>query len=183
MIYPFIKNVNGTVRYVSGNFVLTGVKKLGPRALTHFCCRNTSGNFTVSFPDLEEVGSHACDSGLAVSKCVGVSFPKLKIIREYGFFRMFYNLYSQLGSTLTFPELTTVYDKAFNQAFSTTYITELNFPKLTTVTNNAFYGMMSGHSRSTIIHFPENMQSTIEALNQYPTFGGSSSYISCAFDL
>lgn len=185
VIYPFIKNVNGRLMFCSGDLVLAGVKKLGKRALSHFCCRNnTNGNFTVSFPDLEEIGERAFDSGLAVSKCTNVSFPKLKIVRYQGFFRMFYQLSYFTQATLNFPELTTVDDNAFEEAFSyTSKITTINFPKVTNLTSKSFYNMMRYHSYSISIHFPSNMQSTISSLSQYPTFGGSSSYIKCYFDL
>ena len=93
VIYPFIKNVNGRLMFCSGDLVFAGVKKLGKRALSHFCCRNnTNGNFTVSFPDLEEIGERAFDSGLAVSRCTSVSFPKLKIVRYQGLFSRIFRI-------------------------------------------------------------------------------------------
>ena len=96
---------------------------------------------------------------------------------------MFYDLYNNLGSTIEFPELTTLEDNAFEEGFPRTYISNIRFPKYANVTSNSLYNMMYSHSTSTVIHFPANMQSVISSLSQYPYFGGSSSYISCAFDL
>jgi hypothetical protein len=45
--------------------------------------------------------------------------------------------------------------------------------------------MMSstGTSVTHTIHFPSNMETTISTLTTYPLFGGTSGYVTLAFDL
>ena len=68
-------------------------------------------------------------------------------------------------------------------------LTDVYFPALTTTSFgsrvNQFFSMMSstGTNVTHTLHFPSNLESTIQGLQGYPTFGGTSGYVVCAFDL
>ena len=64
---------------------------------------------------------------------------------------------------------------------SRTSLKTLSFPSLKTInTNNSFSAIISGRWNFTI-HFPSNMESTVQGLTGYPNFGGYNTTI--LFDL
>ena len=71
-----------------------------------------------------------------------------------------------------------------------TGLTDVYFRALTTSSfgtsyTNQFSNMMqsTGTTTTHTLHFPSNLQSTISSLSGYPTFGGTSGYVTLAFDL
>jgi hypothetical protein len=70
-----------------------------------------------------------------------------------------------------------------------TALTTVSFPALTTSSFgsyiNQFTNMLklTGNTVTHTLHFPSNLESTIQGLTGYPLFGGISGYVVCAFDL
>ena len=86
--------------------------------------------------------------------------------------------------------LTTLNYRGLSYAFQyCTELTDIYFRALTTSSFgsyvNQFGSMMygTGTSKTHIIHFPSNMESTISGLDGYPLFGGTTGYVVLAFDL
>jgi hypothetical protein len=77
----------------------------------------------------------------------------------------------------------------YNTFSGCTGLTDVYFNALKTTSfsssTNPFSGMLSntGKTKTHKLHFPSNLQSTIAGLSGYPTFGGSSGYVTLAFDL
>ena len=70
-----------------------------------------------------------------------------------------------------------------------TGLTSVSFPALTTTSfgsyKNQFLNMMldTGTATTHTIHFPSNLEATIQGLDGYPRFAGSSPFVVLAFDL
>jgi len=98
-------------------------------------------------------------------------------------------------TSVNLSSLTTVSGStAMNGTFySCKNLSTLSFPALTTTSfgsyTNQFSNMFNSSTGSTsstsglTVHFPSNLQATIQGLDGYPTFGGSASLITLAFDL
>lgn len=92
--------------------------------------------------------------------------------------------------TVDFKSLTILTNGALAGAFgSCTELTDIYFRALKTTSFgsflNQFNGLMTGTGTTTThtIHFPSNLESTIQGLQGYPLFGGSSGYVVLTFDL
>lgn len=94
-------------------------------------------------------------------------------------------------ATVTFSALTTLSGSyAIRYGFNgCTSIKDVYFPALTTnsfgTRVNQFQNLLNS-TRSTIthtLHFPSNLESKISSLTGYPTFGGTSGYVTLLFDL
>lgn len=120
---------------------------------------------SVSFLNLTTIsGSSGC--GQMLSNCTALtsaSFPNLKIISgAYG---------------------------CSNMLSGCTALTDVYFSALTTTSfgsvKNQFSSMMNntGTAVTHTLHFPSNLESTIQGLIGYPLFGGTSGYVVLAFDL
>lgn len=92
---------------------------------------------------------------------------------------------------VSFQALTTINSSgALASAFAQcTGITNVYFNSLTTTSfgsiKNQFNSLLAttGKTVTHTLHFPSNLQSKISTLTGYPTFGGTSGYVVCAFDL
>ena len=77
----------------------------------------------------------------------------------------------------------------YNAFVGCTAITDVYFPALTTssfgIYKNQFNNMMqdTGSTVTHTLHFPSNLESTIQGLTGYPLFGGTSGYVVLSFDL
>lgn len=162
---------------------------------------NCSSLTSVSFPALIEIGASgafSCFSGC--SSLASVSFPVLEIIGGSSFSSCFYGC-SNLVS-ITFPALTTLGAFAFGSAGMTSYscfngcskLASVSFPALTTRSfgeyTNQFSALFDTNTASVsgecIVHFPSNLESTIQGLTGYPYFiarNGTNTRITLAFDL
>ena len=131
------------------------------------------------------------------SQLANVNFSKLTTIESgTGMFSngamdtCFYNC-SAL-STIDFPLLSDLtnggraFQSAFNQCRN---ITDIYFRALTTTSfgskTDQFQMMMinTQTSKTHTIHFPSNLESTIQGLSGYPLFNGTNGYVTLAFDL
>ena len=92
---------------------------------------------------------------------------------------------------ISFPNLSILNgDGILSQAFRVcTSLTDIYFNALTTTSFgsyiNQFSGMLynTGNKITHTLHFPVNVESTIQGLTGYPLFGGTSGYVVGAFDL
>lgn len=105
------------------------------------------------------------------------------------FYEAFYNC--KKFETIRFTNLSTINSSGcFNSCFGgCTGIKDIYFNSLTSSSfgnyTNQFNNMLSNTGTSVVhnIHFPSSLQSTIESLSGYPTFGGTSGYVTVLFDL
>lgn len=94
-------------------------------------------------------------------------------------------------TSISFPKLTNIkYGVVCKRMFyGCSALTDVYFNALTTTSFgsvvNQFRNMMggTGNSITHTLHFPNNLESKIQNLTGYPTFGGSSGYVVLAFDL
>lgn len=147
---------------------------------------------SVSFPKLTTIsGTSAMQYAFnSCSKCTSYDFSKLATITaEYAFARAFN--YNQILTRIDFPALSSmavanVFQYGFN---SSTALEDIYFNALTTTSfgnvKSQFTNMMqnTGTNTTHTIHFPSNIESQVQALTGYPLFGGTSGYVTLAFDL
>ena len=118
-----------------------------------------------------------------------VDLSALTSVGFYGLSNAFYNCTGLTSVDLS--ALTTVSSgNGLSNAFrSCTGLTDIYFRALTTSSfgsnKNQFSNMMqnTGTTTTHTLHFPSNLQSTISGLTGYPNFGGTSGYVTLAFDL
>ena len=125
-----------------------------------------TGLTSISFPKLTTV-SGSTGSSYILRECSNlekVYFPKLTTVTGNGAF---------LGAFFRCTALTDIY---FNSLKTSSFGSSIV---------NQFNSMMSGTGTSVVhtLHFPSNLQSTISGLTSYPNFGGTSGYVTLAFDL
>ena len=118
-----------------------------------------------------------------------LEFPALTTITGN---EVFYGTFGGASlKTLRFPVLTSLTGSStFNGAFEfANYIENIYFNALTTTSFGTRINQLSGIFNYTrnynthTIHFPSNLESTIQGLSGYPNFGGTSGYVILAFDL
>lgn len=97
---------------------------------------------------------------------------------------------SSLTSVASFDKLKTLKRSAmFSFASGCILLEDVYFPALTTSSfvdaTNQFSNFWNntGTTKTHTMHFPSNLQTTIQGLSGYPNFGGTSGYVVLAFDL
>ena len=146
---------------------------------------------TYSLPSgVTEIGNSGFSSSFwGCTSLTSVDFITVTTVGDNGFGSAFRGCTSL--QSISFPALTTIGTQGFNSAFgSCQNLTSISFPSLTTssfvgTNKNYFSNMMlqTGTSTTHTIHFPSNLESTVQGLNGYPLFGGTSGSVVCAFDL
>ena len=131
-----------------------------------YCFYGCTALTSVLLPELTTISGNSgmtnCFQGCKA--LTSVSFPKLTTIS--GSNGMLYCFQGCKALTsVSFPALTTT-------SFGSSYTNQFNNMLFSTDTNVT-------HT----IHFPSNLQTTISGLTGYPTFGGTSGYVTLAFDL
>lgn len=165
---PSYQVVNGVAK--RRELVLTGNEFSGITLVDKFglmgmftSASNVSG--LLSFPDLEEVKERGLGSFLNLASSgdgqTGVTtarFPKLKKLGRYGI------------------------QNAFNGCI---HIEHIYFNSIVNAGTNAFMNMLISTGTNTVhtLHFPSNFQTAITSQTGYPTFGGTSGYVTLSFDL
>ena len=94
-------------------------------------------------------------------------------------------------TSITLSSLTTISGNSACQNMFTGCVNlqSVSYPALTTNAFGSFVtqfqNMMTntGSTTTHTLHFPSNLQTVISGLTGYPTFGGTSGYVVCAFDL
>lgn len=144
----------------------------------------------VNLSSLKTIGSH----GLyyAFRGCVLLTSINLSSLVSVSSNGLAYAFWGNTSLTnMNFPSLSSITGtNALNGAFtSCTSLKNIYFPALTTTSFgsyvNQFNNMMNstGSTTTHTIHFPSNLSSTISGLTGYPLFGGTSGYVTLAFDL
>mgnify|MGYP003289368868 CR=1 FL=1 len=164
---------------------LTSVSTYGFYGAFYIC----SGLTSIDLSSLTSVGSSGLYSAFSsCTKLTSVNFPSLTSIDGSGLSNVFSSC-TELKS-VSFPALTSIGGSGLYYAFSyCSKITDVYFNSLTTTSfgsyTDQFQNMLSSTGRTVThtLHFPSNLQSTIQGLTGYPTFSGTSGYVVCAFDL
>lgn len=150
---------------------------------------------SVSFPVLATSNS-AEVFNRAFAGCIRlktISFPSLATT-EYAVFR--YSFSGSALETIDFASLNAVGKTkgyGFNYAFTgCNTLQSISFPALktdsfgTSYTNqfqDMFDSITAQTSGNVVVHFPSNLETTIQGLTGYPLFGGTSGRITLSFDL
>ena len=185
-------NANGVLQLPTeqSDLVFTGVKDVANFGL-HYRFMRTKVK-SASFPSLTTIsGSSACY--FMLYSCIAltsVSFPSLTTISGINACQNMLSYCTSLTS-VSFPKLTTISgsNACGNMLQNCQALTDVYFPALTTTSFssrvNQFNMMMSGTGANVThtLHFPSNLESKIQTLTGYPTFGGTSGYVVLAFDL
>lgn len=188
---------------VDNTFICAPYKCYGNQNITSFSAPNVTdvsmpfcfGYCTLlttvsTFDGLTSVGTRAlqaCFTG-CTSLTTAPTFANLKSIGHFGLGSCFSSCASL--TSVSFPSLTTIGESGLSSCFTVcTSLQSISFPSLTTQSfgsyTNQFGNMLSstGTSVTHTIHFPSNLESTIQGLSGYPNFGGTSGYVTLAFDL
>ena len=112
-------------------------------------------------------------------------------VKDVANFGLYYRFIRTEVKSASFPSLTTISGiiACYYMFNNCTALTDVYFPALTTTSFssrvNQFNMMMSGTGANVThtLHFPSNLESKIQTLTGYPTFGGTSGYVVLAFDL
>lgn len=163
-----------------------------PREIVNNTYQMPSSNFNYVLPSgAKNLGIYALFSAFyGCTGIVSVNMDALETCNTTSAMQSCFILCSNLV-TASFASLRQIYGaNALNTAFAyCTKIENIYFNALTTssfsTTKSQFSQMMQG-TGSTVthtIHFPSNLESTIQTLTGYPLFGGTSGKVVLSFDL
>ena len=127
----------------------------------------------------------------AFGSCFSLTSVNLSSLVSVDYNALSYAFYHCEGLTsISFPSLNSIGDSGLSSAFQyCTGLTDIYFNALKTTSfgnyTSQFNNMMSytGKKKNHTLHFPSNLSSTITGLTGYPNFGGTSGYVTLAFDL
>lgn len=157
-------NVYSLYRTFAGTQVqtvdLSGLKTLpgGSQNELSYCFYNCHSLTSVDLSGLEETGGTSSTQGHFNNTFTGTAI-----------------------TTLTFTSLHTIGQYSFPQMINGLTGVVIYFPAVTTFGHNRSLQNMCGGATNTTVHFPSNVQSAVEALNGYPSFGGTNTTL--LFDL
>lgn len=145
---------------------------------------------SVDLSSLTSVSSNGLYSTFSnCTRLTSVTLPALTTVTgSDAFYDTFYNC---TGLTkVYFSSLSSILGRGFYYAFrGCTGLTDVYFNSLTTsgfgTYNTQFRDMLysTGSTTTHTLHFPSNLETTIQGLTGYPTFGGNSGYVVLSFDL
>ena len=151
-----------------------------------------TGITSVSLPKLTTVsGKSGCESMFGrCTALTSVSLPELTTVSGNSGCSSMFTRCTALTS-VSLPKLTTISGSSGCNSMVNycTALTDVYFNALTTTSfgtyTNQFVNMLqqTGSSVTHTLHFPSNLESTIQGLDGYPNFGGSSSRVVLAYDL
>lgn len=145
------------------NIDLSSLTTVGERGF-NYAFQSCSANLeSITLSSLTDVGYYGFN--YAFQSCQALKTVNLTSLSTIGGYGLYYAFISCSG-------LENVY---FNSLTTNTFSTD----------RTQFQGMLqsTGSSKTHILHFPSNLQTTIQSLNGYPNFGGTSGYVTLAFDL
>lgn len=141
------------------------------------------------FLDITEITANGLDSVFVHCGLTGVlNMSALTTIGVGGLYNTF--AYCSGITSVNFASLATVGSLGLSETFSyCTALTDIYFDSLTTTSfgtdtdqfDNMLLGTGTGVTHT--LHFPSNLETTIQGLSGYPNFGGNSGYVTLAFDL
>ncbi|MBQ5900273.1 MAG: leucine-rich repeat domain-containing protein [Clostridia bacterium] len=151
-----------------------------------------TGLTSIDLSSLTTVSGSNCFD-YAFNDCTGLTSVDLSSLTTVSGSSCFSNAFRKCTglTNIDLSSLTTVSGSScFSNAFrNCTGLTDIYFRALTTssfgTNTNQFTNLMqqTGTSVTHTLHFPSNMQATIQTLSGYPLFGGTSGYLTLAFDL
>ena len=158
-------------------------------------CYNATNLTNISVPKLKSIGRNGLYSAFFGTSITEITFPELTtLVGAY----CLYTAFSSCSSlrTVRFPKLTDL-TSATSQALGTVFtiataLEDVYFNALTTSSFGSsadaltvFNNMVrnTGTDVTHTLHFPSNLESTIQGLTGYPLFGGTSGYVVLAYDL
>lgn len=197
---------SGSLKTISGNTALgnaflqtqiTDTALSSLERITNTAAMNGtfSGCGLLSSPGLDSLQEVSSTNGMSscFSNCrgmVNIEFPELQIVSgTNGLYQVLLGC-SNLVS-VSFPKLHTITgSSALTQALmSCTKLEHVYFNALTTTSfgsiKNQFGSMLqaTGTTVTHTLHFPSNLEPTIQGLQGYPLFGGTAGSVVLAFDL
>lgn len=171
---------------LTGSVIFSNVTDIGMYGLSQ-TFRSCTGISSASFPLLKTVDTSGLYHAFSYdSSITSVDFSSLEEIESNGFSNTFR---SCTGLTIVrFPALKYLYQGFVDTFYGCTALTDVYFNALTTNSLgsvNEFANMLrsTGTSVTHTLHFPSNMTTVIQSLPNYPLFGGTSGYVTLAFDL
>ena len=184
---------------LTGTLDLSSITSIGNRGL-NYAFNGCTGLTSIDLSSLINVGEYGLQ--YAFYNCAGltsIDLSSLKTINLYGCDHSFF------GTKLTnvyFTSLETIYDLPMTGNSGGLYyafggcknLSDIYFNSLKTTSfviygagsnKNHFYQMLNSTGTTTThtLHFPSNLESTIQGLTGYPNFGGTSGYVTLSFDL
>ena len=148
-----------------------------PCASMFYMCGNLT---SVSFPELEELGSSNCVRQMFSSTAIEeVSFPKLIKLASSSMNGMF--SYANSLRTLRFDALKSL-SNSDSVVFNQTKNLNVYFPSLETIDVDAFKFSGTGATNLTY-HFKAGMESVVQGLTNYPLFNATSGNLTIVYDL
>lgn len=167
---------------------LSSLSSIGDRGL-YAVFYGCTGLTSIDLSSLSSVDSRGLE--YAFRGCTGltsVDLSSLSSVGDRGLYEAFYSCY--VLTSVDLSSVSSIGDRGLYDAFySCTGLTDVYFNSLTTTSfgsyRNQFQYMLNGTGTTTIhtLHFPSNLSSTISGLTGYPTFGGTSGYVTLSFDL
>lgn len=150
-------------------------------------CSKLTGVDLSSLTTIDDNGLSSAFQGCSLLASVNLS--SLISVGTNGLNYGFYNC-SGLTGTVNLTSLTNIGSNGFSYAFrGCKGLTDIYFNSLTTASfgsyTSQFNNMLSstGSTTTHTLHFPSNLSSKISTLTGYPTFGGTSGYVTLSFDL
>jgi hypothetical protein len=141
------------------------------------------------FLDITEINANGLSNAFVHCGLTGVlNMSALTTIGNGGLYNTF--AYCSGITSVNFANLATVGSLGLSETFSyCSALTDVYFNALTTTSfgtdtdqfDNMLLGTGTGVAHT--LHFPSNLETTIQGLSGYPNFGGASGYVTLAFDL
>ena len=145
---------------LTGNLDLSALTTVGQYGLSH--AFSSPGLTSVNLSSLTTVGNNGLNTAFNACGFTSVNLSSLTTVGQYGLSYAFVNC----------TALENVY---FNSLTTTSFGSSTN--QFSYMLNN------TGTTVTHTLHFPSNLESTIQGLTGYPNFGGTSGYVTLAFDL
>lgn len=140
---------------------------------------NTRISGTLNLSKLEVIKDNSMHNAFGITDITGVNLDNLCVVGTGGCGSIFYNCSNlttvNLKSLKTITEYFSIFDTCSN-------LTDIYFPALYSIGPDGF-GDYGWRNDTCTVHFPSNMQSTIESLNGYSSSFGGAAGISFVYDL
>ena len=171
---------------------LSSLTTLSNTGSFYSACESCISLTSIDLSSLTTVSGSNCFDN-AFRDCPRLTSVNLSSLATVSGNRCFNNAFRNCTSltSVNLSSLTTVSgNSCFDNAFyGCTALTDIYFRALTTSSFGSYVNQFNNIMQSTgtnvthTLHFPSNMESTIQGLTGYPLFGGTSGYVVLSFDL
>ena len=172
---------------LTGALNLSALTTVGDGGLA-YCFYNCSGITSVNLSSLTTLVGHNNQAFYGCSGITSVDLSSLATIGQEGLRDAFHGCVNITSVSL--PALTSINAAGLYSAFyGCTALQSIYFNALTTTSFVTYTNQLGNLLQNTgtgvthTIHFPSNLETTIQGLQGYPNFGGTSGYVTLAFDL